>query len=219
MSSAYGTIPKPDSVVSLDTILPIKKTLRNGTSASLQQVDPTNKALVSYLKGLCNHEIKTGTTYPQEQEMNDQGFADYFLAYDSFVLVKDEPIMPGKEYDMQDKVLGCFYIKPNYPGRCSHICNGGFFTSTIHRGFGAGVAMGESFPTLASALGYQASVFNLVFENNTASVKIWRRLGYQEVGRIPKAGRLENSPGKLVDAIIFYKDFTETEVESNGTLA
>lgn len=68
--------------------------------------------------------------------------------------------------------------------------------------------MGECFPTVASALGYKASVFNLVFENNIASVKIWRKLGFQEVGRIPKAGRLNNSPDKLVDAIIFYKDFT-----------
>ncbi|CAO3649687.1 unnamed protein product [Cunninghamella echinulata] len=57
--------------------------------------------------------------------------------------------------------------------------------------------MGECFPVVASTLGYKASVFNLVFENNTASVKIWKRLGFQEVGRIPKAGRLNNSPDKL----------------------
>ncbi|SAM03157.1 hypothetical protein [Absidia glauca] len=202
MSSAYGVIPKPKSTVSLDTILPIQKTLRNGVSASLQQVDPSNKPLVSFLKGLCNTEINSGSTYPQEYELDDQGFADYFLAYDAFVLVKGDPIVPGQDYDMQDK------------GRSGHICNGGFFTSTVHRGFGAGVAMGESFPVLAAALGYQASVFNLVFENNIASVKIWRRLGYQEVGRIPKAGRLANSPGKLVDAIIFYKDFYESDQES-----
>lgn len=23
-------------------------------------------------------------------------------------------------------VAGCFYVKPNFPGRCSHVCNGGF---------------------------------------------------------------------------------------------
>ncbi|KAI9303237.1 hypothetical protein BJ944DRAFT_232344 [Cunninghamella echinulata] len=208
MSTAYGKIPKPKTNISLDAILPIKKTLRNGKEASLQQVDPSNKELVSFLMSLCNHEIIDGSTYPQEEVMDEQGFADYFLSYDSFVLVDGEPIEPEKEYDMKDKVLGCFYVKPNYPGRCSHICNGGFFTSFIHRGNGAGVAMGECFPTVASALGYKASVFNLVFENNIASVKIWRKLGFQEVGRIPKAGRLNNSPDKLVDAIIFYKDFT-----------
>jgi hypothetical protein len=60
MSSAYGVIPKPKSTVSLDTILPIQKTLRNGVSASLQQVDPSNKPLVSFLKGLCNTEINSG---------------------------------------------------------------------------------------------------------------------------------------------------------------
>lgn len=47
--------------------------------------------------------------------MDEQGFADYFLSYDSFVLVDGEPIEPGKEYDMKEKVLGCFYVKPNYP--------------------------------------------------------------------------------------------------------
>ncbi|KAI8076769.1 uncharacterized protein BX664DRAFT_343882 [Halteromyces radiatus] len=215
MSSAYGIIPKPVSNISLDTILPISKTLRNGTKATLQQVDPNNQALVSVLRHLVNYEINMGSTYPQEHELDEEGFTSYFLAYDSFVLVKDDPIVPGKEYDMHDKVLGCFYVKPNYPGRCSHIANGGFFVSTVHRGFGAGIAMGESFPQIASALGYQASVFNLVFQNNEASIKIWRRLGFKEAGRIPKAGRLENSPGKLVDAIIFYKDFTEQNEETD----
>ncbi|CAO3607076.1 unnamed protein product [Cunninghamella blakesleeana] len=213
MSTAYGKIPKPKTEVSLDSILPIKKTLRNGVEASLHQVDPNNKELVAFLKGLCNHEIVQGSTYPQEDVMDDKAFADYFLSYDSFVLVVGEPIEIGKEYNMEEKVLGCFYVKPNYPvsssNLCSHICNGGFFTSSVHRGHGAGVSMGESFPTIAKALGYQASVFNLVFENNVASVKIWRKLGFQEVGRIPKAGRLNNSPDQLVDAIIFYKDFTD----------
>lgn len=60
MSTAYGKIPKPKTNISLDTILPIKKTLRNGKEASLQQVDPSNKELVSFLMSLCNHEIIDG---------------------------------------------------------------------------------------------------------------------------------------------------------------
>lgn len=77
------------------------------------------------------------------------------------------------------------------------------------RGLGAGVVMGEAFKVLVPAIGYKASVFNLVFENNPASIAIWRKLGFQEIGRVPKAGRLRNSPGKLVDAIIFYYDFEQ----------
>ncbi len=78
-----------------------------------------------------------------------------------------------------------------------------------YRGKGAGVVMGEAFKVLVPALGYKASVFNLVFANNIASIAIWRKLGFQEIGRVPKAGRLRNNPNELVDAIIFYYDFTK----------
>ena len=53
--------------------------------------------------------------------------------------------------------------------------------------------------------GYKASVFNLVFANNTASIKIWDRLGFSVIGRVPKAARLKNSE-ELVDALIYWKE-------------
>ncbi|CAG8448347.1 14731_t:CDS:2 [Dentiscutata heterogama] len=57
-------------------------------------------------------------------------------------------------------------------------------------------------------MGYKSSVFNLVFENNIASIKLWKSLGFKEVGKIPKAGRLKGSD-KLIDALMFYYDFEE----------
>ena len=39
----------------------------------------------------------------------------------------------AKEKMGQD-ILGCFYIKPNFPGRCAHICNGGFIVNPNYRG-------------------------------------------------------------------------------------
>lgn len=43
------------------------------------------------------------------------------FSYDAFVLVKGDAIEADKEYDFEDKVLGMYYVKPNYPGRCSHV--------------------------------------------------------------------------------------------------
>ena len=34
----------------------------------------------------------------------------------------------GGRGDEEASVLGTFYIKPNFPDRCAHICNGGFIT-------------------------------------------------------------------------------------------
>ena len=49
-------------------------------------------------------------------------------------------------------ILGAFYIKPNYPGICSHVCNGGFVVHRSYRGLGLGRMMGEAFVGLAKGM-------------------------------------------------------------------
>lgn len=60
-------------------------------------------------------------------------------------------------------------------------------------------------PRIDHRQGYKYSVFNLVFENNVASVKIWEKLGFQIIGRVPGAARLANS-AELVDALIIGRE-------------
>jgi RimJ/RimL family protein N-acetyltransferase len=57
-------------------------------------------------------------------------------------------------------------------------------------------------PPLIQAQGYKYSVFNLVFANNLASIKIWDSLGFDVIGRVPGAGRVKNSE-EPVDALIY----------------
>ena len=76
-------------------------------------------------------------------------------------------------------------------------------------------------------LGYEASVFNLVYVNNEASVRwvfllffpglmsltayrLWDRLGFSRAGCIPRAGRLKRKDGggeEYIDAWVYYKRF------------
>ncbi len=51
--------------------------------------------------------------------------------------------------------------------------------------------MGLAFIQIAPLLGYKASMFNLVFENNIHSVHLWRSLGFREIGRVPNVGYLK----------------------------
>lgn len=54
---------------------------------------------------------------------------------------------------------------------------------------------------------YHGSFFNLVYVNNVASVKLWQKLGFCNVGTVPKAARLsESNGGGYVDAFQFYYD-------------
>jgi len=112
--------------------------------------------------------------------------------------------------DWKDCLGGFFYVKPNYPGRSSHNCNGGFMVNPHLRGLRIGHALGRSYLVYAPKLGYRASVFNLVYTNNLASVKIWDSLGFTRAGLIPEAGLLKKADGsgeEYVDAIVFYKKF------------
>jgi H2C2 zinc finger len=48
-------------------------------------------------------------------------------------------------------------------------------------------------------------VFNLVYESNTASTRIWDSLGFKRIGRVPGCGNLK-SFDEPVDAIIYGRD-------------
>lgn len=49
-------------------------------------------------------------------------------------------------------------------------------------------------------------MFNLVYETNVASIRIWDALGFKRIGRVKACGNLRSSPNELVDAIIFGRD-------------
>lgn len=46
-------------------------------------------------------------------------------------------------------------------------------------------------------------MFNLIYETNVASCRLWDSLGFKRIGRVPGGGRLKSQPGEFVDAIIY----------------
>lgn len=166
----------------------------------------------SEVKVMLNAEIEEGNTYPYESQMDDEDFRAYFLSGDAFVVRLKSP-----EDENHDVVLGTFYVKSNFPGRSSHICNGGFITERGFRGKGLGRIMATIFPYVGKALGYRASLFNLVYASNEASLALWESLSYQAVGRVPNAGLLKTYG--FTDAVQFYRDFeplSYDEIEGLG---
>ncbi|GAA6005717.1 hypothetical protein JCM10207_005306 [Rhodosporidiobolus poonsookiae] len=205
-------------------------------------VFPTTRAsvpdeLVAYLAGVFNDIVEEGRTYPQIEKLSVEEFAAYFFAADCFIGLLDEApaelagqeggLDRGEAYslesvragrDWKECVLGLYYVKPNYPGRSSELCNGGFVVPPVHRGLRVGSTLGRSYLHFAPLCGYRGSVFNLVYVSNEASVRIWDGLGFTRAGLIPQAGRLKSkTPGgedELVDAIVFHYDFTKPKTAS-----
>ncbi|KAG8199280.1 hypothetical protein JTE90_003702 [Oedothorax gibbosus] len=106
-------------------------------------------------------------------------------------------------------LVGAFYVKPNFPGRSSHICNAGFVVHRDHRNKGVGEFLYRSYLRIARDLGYEGSFFNIVYATNVGSLRICRKLGFVEVGVIPRAGRMKGLG--YVDAHQFYYDLTSLD--------
>ena len=88
-------------------------------------------------------------------------------------------------------------------GRAAHIANAGYFVLAPYRGTGVGRTMVEHSLVEARRLGFDAMQFNLVFESNPARA-MYRRLGFTEVGRIPRAVEGE-------DALIYWRSLEDID--------
>ncbi|KZV74019.1 hypothetical protein PENSPDRAFT_749698 [Peniophora sp. CONT] len=237
--SAYGPQPpRPDRPLLPSTawhLAPAKPgkpaspfshlTLHHLTGSAARSFD----GLIDYTYSTFAAEIESGLTYPQEvaygEKYSREAFEGYFWGADVLLAIgatEDEAnaangatIEGGIEEARQgrsweDCLVGFYYVKPNYPGRSSHICNAGFMITPAHRQFGYGKVLGGSYLHYGPALGFKASVFNLVYTSNVGSLRIWDSLGFQRAGLIPRAGRLRKPDGsgeEWTDAVVFYRSF------------
>lgn len=197
---------------------PIYDELKDGTKVTIlpfNSIDETPKNIVNEIFKLFNEIIDQGTTYVQEENVNMEEFLNYYFPHFVGVMFKglikeEDRLNKDLKIDINEdnEFLGCFYIKPNYIGRSKHICNAGFLVKFNQRGKSCGSVMGKNYLKWAPLLGFKSSVFNLVYESNVASCRIWDNLGFKRIGRIPKAGRLKGET-ELVDAIMYGYEFEE----------
>lgn len=115
--------------------------------------------------------------------------------------------LPQQTYvavDEDGRVLGTYYIKPNQPGLGSHVCNCGYIVAEHARGRGVASEMCRHSQQVAVGLGFRAMQFNLVVSTNEAAVRLWKKLGFQVVGVLPKA--FNSRRAGYVDALVMYKE-------------
>ncbi|KAF2399870.1 hypothetical protein EJ06DRAFT_510996 [Trichodelitschia bisporula] len=215
-TSGEAPYPTPFSPLPPD-VTPRQVTLRDRvTVATLIPFSSPRQVPFSLLAYLCdqlNREIEKGDTYPMIEPFALEAFGSYWFANFAAVMLlgsiesaEEVQELEARGHDWDKGCLGSFYIKPNYPGRSSHVCNGGFLVTDGARNRGVGRLMGEGYLEWAPKLGYIYSVFNLVYETNVASCRIWDALGFKRIGRVKGCGNLRSSPDQLVDAIIFGRD-------------
>ena len=140
------------------------------------------------------HEIvSAGETYAYSQDTTKEQALNIWLK------------VPRKTFVFEEngKILGTYYLKTNQAGPGSHVCNCGYMVSSKARGKGLGTAMCEHSQQAAKELGFKAMQFNFVASTNEGAIRLWEKLGFETVGKLPKAF---NHPAKgYVDALVMYK--------------
>ena len=114
-------------------------------------------------------------------------------------------VLPVKTfiYKERGEVLGSYYIKTNQTGSGDHVCNCGYIVSVEARGKGVATSMCEHSQKIAVELGYKAMQFNFIVSTNVGAIRLWKKLGFQTVGCLPKA--FNHPQAAYVDVFLMYK--------------
>lgn len=99
--------------------------------------------------------------------------------------------------------LGSYYLKANAAGPGKHVCNCGYMVSEAARGKGVARLMCEHSQRVATDAGFLAMQFNSVVSSNEVAVALWQKLGFDVVGRLPRAYR--HARLGLVDCLVMFK--------------
>lgn len=105
--------------------------------------------------------------------------------------------------EQDGELLGAYYLKANAAGPGGHVGNCGYVVCEAARGRGVARLMCEHSQKQARQEGFLALQFNSVVASNEVAVALWHKLGFETVGRLPKAFR--HARLGLVDCLVMYK--------------
>ncbi|MBY5991315.1 GNAT family N-acetyltransferase [Ferrimonas balearica] len=122
---------------------------------------------------------------------------------------------PLKTFLVEDEgqLLGTYYLKTNQPGPGSHVCNCGYMVAPEARGRGLATLMCQHSLSLARQLGYRAMQFNFVATSNSGAVRLWHKLGFDTVGRLP--GAFAHPKLGWIDALVMHQSLTSRRHDPN----
>ncbi len=134
--------------------------------------------------------FRAGDTYAIDPAISRDNALSYWTAHHAYMA------------EILGAPVGTFYIRSNQQGGGAHICNCGYITARGSEGKGVARAMLAFSLNQAKQLGFEAMQYNFVLANNNRALDTWKRSGFDEIGRIPRAFK---HAGTYIDALILYR--------------
>lgn len=151
------------------------------------------KADINDANAIWNKVVEEGVAFPQEELLNEVT-GDEFFSSQSYT---------GIAYDEETgETVGLYILHPNNVGRCGHICNASYAVRHDLRGHHIGGYLVKDCMKKAKEIGYGVLQFNAVVATNEAALKLYKNLGFTQLGVIPKGFRMID--GHYEDIIPHY---------------
>ena len=134
------------------------------------------------MTAIWNEVVEEGIAFPQEEPL-DRETGEIFFSAQSYC---------GVAADESGAVSGLYIRHPNNVGRCGHICNASYAVSSSCRGQHIGEKLVLDCIKKAKEIGFHILQFNAVVETNLRARRLYEKLGFTQLGVIPKGFRMKD---------------------------
>ena len=134
------------------------------------------------MTAIWNEVVEEGIAFPQEEILDDTNAKEFFASQSYCSVAVDE----------DGTVYGLYILHPNNVGRCGHICNASYAVNSNIRGRHIGEKLVLDCIKTAKSLGFLILQFNAVVETNIHARHLYERIGFRQLGVIPKGFRMKD---------------------------
>ena len=150
------------------------------------------KADLSAMIDIWNEVVDDGIAFPQEDTLDAQSGADFFASQTYSAVAADD----------DGNIYGLYILHPNNVGRCGHICNSSYAVKSESRGLHIGEKLVTDCISKAAKHGFGVLQFNAVVATNIHARHLYERIGFTQLGTIPKGFRMKD--GSYEDICPYY---------------
>ena len=152
-----------------------------------------NESDIQAANEIWNEVVEDGVAFPQEECLTEKSGLEFFKSQSYTGIAYDEET---------GDIVGLYILHPNNVGRCGHICNASYAVKSTQRGKQIGEILVTDCLKKAKEIGYGILQFNAVVATNQYALKLYKKLGFVQLGVIPNGFRMKD--GTYEDIIPHY---------------
>lgn len=149
---------------------------------------------LSQMIDIWNEVVTDGIAFPQTECLDITGGKEFFGNQSYCGVAEDTD---------RGSLLGLYILHPNNVGRCGHICNASYAVSGNARGKKIGEKLVLDCLEQAKLHGFGILQFNAVVKTNTAARHLYEKLGFVQLGVIPRGFLMKD--GHYEDICPYYR--------------